>query len=120
MVSRGTSRNRDQTSELPITNMPAGGSERSASTEGYSRLPNGRKRHPIPSIFCLTDSGLNLDLQLWNERIMSLSAPHILRSLSSALQISSGPVSYTHLRAHETKANLVCRLLLEKKKRILS
>jgi len=22
------------------------------------------------------------------------------------------PVSYTHLRAHETKANLVCRLLL--------
>ena len=27
------------------------------------------------------------------------------------------PVSYTHLRAHETKANLVCRLLLEKKKK---
>ena len=30
------------------------------------------------------------------------------------------PVSYTHLRAHETKANLVCRLLLEKKKRTVS
>ena len=27
------------------------------------------------------------------------------------------PDSYTHLRAHETKANLVCRLLLEKKKK---
>src|SRR5660397_133033 len=26
----------------------------------------------------------------------------------------AAPVSYTHLRAHETKANLVCRLLLEK------
>src|SRR5665213_3108709 len=26
------------------------------------------------------------------------------------------PVSYTHLRAHETGRNLVCRLLLEKKK----
>ncbi len=26
------------------------------------------------------------------------------------------PVSYTHLRAHETRGNLVCRLLLEKKK----
>ena len=26
------------------------------------------------------------------------------------------PVSYTHLRAHETEADLVCRLLLEKKK----
>ena len=28
---------------------------------------------------------------------------------------SIGPVSYTHLRAHETGRNLVCRLLLEKK-----
>ena len=28
-------------------------------------------------------------------------------------------VSYTHLRAHETEADLVCRLLLEKKKRFL-
>ena len=27
------------------------------------------------------------------------------------------PVSYTHLRAHETRHDLVCRLLLEKKKR---
>ena len=26
-------------------------------------------------------------------------------------------VSYTHLRAHETEADLVCRLLLEKKKK---
>ena len=31
--------------------------------------------------------------------------------------ISHIAVSYTHLRAHETKANLVCRLLLEKKKK---
>ena len=28
-----------------------------------------------------------------------------------------GPVSYTHLRAHETVLDLVCRLLLEKKKK---
>src|SRR5450756_2737046 len=27
------------------------------------------------------------------------------------------PVSYTHLRAHETRHELVCRLLLEKKKK---
>ena len=26
------------------------------------------------------------------------------------------PVSYTHLRAHETVLDIVCRLLLEKKK----
>src|SRR5665648_167984 len=29
---------------------------------------------------------------------------------------SIGPVSYTHLRAHETRHDLVCRLLLETKK----
>src|SRR5450756_3122735 len=28
--------------------------------------------------------------------------------------IIAGPVSYTHLRAHETRHDLVCRLLLEK------
>eukprot|EP00658_Telonema_sp_P-2_P041559 TRINITY_DN29745_c0_g1_i2.p1 TRINITY_DN29745_c0_g1~~TRINITY_DN29745_c0_g1_i2.p1 ORF type:complete len:207 (-),score=37.20 TRINITY_DN29745_c0_g1_i2:20-640(-) len=30
------------------------------------------------------------------------------------------PVSYTHLRAHETPEHLVCRLLLEKKKKKIS
>src|SRR5674536_398787 len=30
--------------------------------------------------------------------------------------LSQRPVSYTHLRAHETPEHLVCRLLLEKKK----
>src|SRR5674476_1636971 len=30
--------------------------------------------------------------------------------------VNKSPVSYTHLRAHETGRNLVCRLLLEKKK----
>ena len=29
----------------------------------------------------------------------------------------TAPVSYTHLRAHETDSYLVCRLLLEKKKK---
>ena len=32
-------------------------------------------------------------------------------------QIGIEAVSYTHLRAHETGRNLVCRLLLEKKKK---
>ena len=37
---------------------------------------------------------------------------------SSAVKSLDGtlPVSYTHLRAHETVLDLVCRLLLEKKK----
>ena len=33
-------------------------------------------------------------------------------------EIKAEPVSYTHLRAHETRHDLVCRLLLEKKKKI--
>ena len=32
------------------------------------------------------------------------------------LTFGDNPVSYTHLRAHETVLDLVCRLLLEKKK----
>eukprot|EP00826_Nyctotherus_ovalis_P022987 TRINITY_DN17711_c0_g1_i4.p1 TRINITY_DN17711_c0_g1~~TRINITY_DN17711_c0_g1_i4.p1 ORF type:complete len:117 (+),score=32.37 TRINITY_DN17711_c0_g1_i4:113-463(+) len=36
---------------------------------------------------------------------------------SNSLYIIPAPVSYTHLRAHETGRNLVCRLLLEKKKK---
>ena len=32
--------------------------------------------------------------------------------------LSFDAVSYTHLRAHETPEHLVCRLLLEKKKKI--
>src|SRR5665647_3813986 len=35
----------------------------------------------------------------------------------SLATLSGGPVSYTHLRAHETDSYLVCRLLLEKKKK---
>ena len=35
----------------------------------------------------------------------------------AVLLCSAGAVSYTHLRAHETVLDLVCRLLLEKKKK---
>ncbi len=34
-----------------------------------------------------------------------------------AARYPCSPVSYTHLRAHETDQYLVCRLLLEKKKK---
>ena len=43
----------------------------------------------------------------------SMSANNIVMFLKIA-------VSYTHLRAHETRHDLVCRLLLEKKKRHLA
>ena len=61
------------------------------------------------------DSDLIAELQE-----MGPSAIEEIRALNSMsddeLEKYVSPVSYTHLRAHETKANLVCRLLLEKKK----
>ena len=39
-----------------------------------------------------------------------------LDRLAQYVSPDSPPVSYTHLRAHETREDLVCRLLLEKKK----
>ena len=40
----------------------------------------------------------------------------VVNNKSLQLVNRSKPVSYTHLRAHETLRYLVCRLLLEKKK----
>src|SRR5450756_2724535 len=45
---------------------------------------------------------------------------HLPSTLNPSARISfsiTGSVSYTHLRAHETRHDLVCRLLLEKKKK---
>src|SRR5450759_181229 len=39
------------------------------------------------------------------------------RRASVLIQNHPSAVSYTHLRAHETRHDLVCRLLLEKKKK---
>ena len=47
----------------------------------------------IPATGLIDSTGL-LELIAWYEKTYQI------------------PVSYTHLRAHETKANLVCRLLL--------
>ena len=52
------------------------------------------------------DSNIHLELELPK------------KSLSLAdLGYTKDAVSYTHLRAHETPEHLVCRLLLEKKKK---
>ena len=45
------------------------------------------------------------------EAVMQWVADRLLARIDKA-----APVSYTHLRAHETVLDLVCRLLLEKKK----
>src|SRR5665647_1519379 len=50
-----------------------------------------------------------------HERLSSSPTPSA-RPRHSCHRRRPGPVSYTHLRAHETDSYLVCRLLLEKKK----
>ncbi len=41
----------------------------------------------------------------------------LCNSFGRSARYPGSPVSYTHLRAHETSLHLVCRLLLEKKKK---
>eukprot|EP00658_Telonema_sp_P-2_P064677 TRINITY_DN53841_c0_g1_i1.p3 TRINITY_DN53841_c0_g1~~TRINITY_DN53841_c0_g1_i1.p3 ORF type:complete len:134 (-),score=20.13 TRINITY_DN53841_c0_g1_i1:83-484(-) len=55
----------------------------------------------------------------WSQESHHLFGPafrHAVRCLVPVLATRVAPVSYTHLRAHETPEHLVCRLLLEKKK----
>ena len=44
-------------------------------------------------------------------------APLVPRHVAELIRKHGLAVSYTHLRAHETPEHLVCRLLLEKKKK---
>ena len=50
------------------------------------------------------------------EQIINLIENEGITHFISGMAIGVDTVSYTHLRAHETGRNLVCRLLLEKKK----
>ena len=56
----------------------------------------------------------------WAAAFTFLTGLYLLYWLSITVNIGivlgAVTVSYTHLRAHETEADLVCRLLLEKKK----
>ena len=51
-----------------------------------------------------------------NARHLGMASYHAMKALEHDM-IGVCTVSYTHLRAHETRHDLVCRLLLEKKKR---
>mgnify|MGYP003381505295 CR=1 FL=1 len=52
-----------------------------------------------------------------NTKEMRAKSPEDLnKELLELRKAQFSPVSYTHLRAHETVLDLVCRLLLEKKK----
>src|SRR3546814_7214747 len=70
---------------------------------------------------CIRDSHLSMPQFAWirwHEAMQSMNGGHKKAAKPSphTAGTRSKPVSYTHLRAHETSQDPVCRLLLEKKK----
>ena len=62
-----------------------------------------------------------IDINWIQSAIEQINQGQKLKTILSNVQLTDGriipsTVSYTHLRAHETRHDLVCRLLLEKKK----
>ena len=63
---------------------------------------------------CIRDRARNAGLLA--ARILGAGeGPEAARIRDALTTFRGTPVSYTHLRAHETVLDLVCRLLLEKK-----
>ena len=60
-------------------------------------------------------NGVNVENKIRTMEVSSRVSP--IATLDFVREAMVAPVSYTHLRAHETRHDLVCRLLLEKKKK---
>ena len=63
---------------------------------------------------CIRDRGLPIEFV---QDVRTAAILHDVGKISTPdrVLLKAGPVSYTHLRAHETVLDLVCRLLLETK-----
>ena len=73
-------------------------------------LPEGK------GLVLLTDGLFEGHIGHGNERLGEAGLLELARTLADLPGRAFAPVPYTHLRAHETVLELVCRLLLEKKK----
>ena len=73
----------------------------------YSTLKHVRRTHTLQYMY---------DALLYNSVPVPYCTAACWYSNPSVRTTEVGAVSYTHLRAHETVLDLVCRLLLEKKK----
>eukprot|EP00657_Telonema_sp_P-1_P012430 TRINITY_DN89_c0_g1_i1.p1 TRINITY_DN89_c0_g1~~TRINITY_DN89_c0_g1_i1.p1 ORF type:complete len:102 (+),score=66.98 TRINITY_DN89_c0_g1_i1:89-394(+) len=86
-------------------------SRSSAASDVYKRqIQDCGFEHPSEvQSECIPQAILGMDVLCQAKSGMGKTAVFVLTTLQ--------PVSYTHLRAHETVLDLVCRLLLEKKKK---
>src|SRR5678809_592833 len=73
-----------------------------------SMFMHGGWAHLLGNMLFLWVFGDNIENRIGHIR-------YLIFYLVCGIIASLSPVSYTHLRAHETGRNLVCRLLLEKK-----
>src|SRR5450756_2984977 len=75
--------------------------------------------HAIWSILTQGKSGFanHPETLRWKGKLKALYSRH--ERLADEMALRGYTVSYTHLRAHETRHDLVCRLLLEKKKKTI-
>ena len=88
----------------------------SAASDVYKRQAVGQQAFADLQVFEVTAEGVHagVDGRRAAHEFTGHRRQHGRRTLHRcALQVA---VSYTHLRAHETVLDLVCRLLLEKKK----
>src|SRR5450759_5843552 len=78
-------------------------------------VPSSNTTHRFPNRRRLQEGATLRDEARASCRASRCAATHAISPRFRPCGI--GPVSYTHLRAHETRHDLVCRLLLEKKKK---
>ena len=85
------------------------------ATPGFNLQPSA-ERVPVASNYITNFDFLNQYLpdtyEKEFERYGNRTISGFLRMVGAEMPTNSDPVSYTHLRAHETGRNLVCRLLL--------
>eukprot|EP00658_Telonema_sp_P-2_P039292 TRINITY_DN28111_c0_g1_i4.p1 TRINITY_DN28111_c0_g1~~TRINITY_DN28111_c0_g1_i4.p1 ORF type:complete len:118 (-),score=34.99 TRINITY_DN28111_c0_g1_i4:63-416(-) len=84
-------------------------------------IPCPRWLLATPRVMMYTRSGEELQTELVCFFLPSSTSRNAVTAPTStstlSLVVCARTVSYTHLRAHETPEHLVCRLLLEKKKK---
>src|SRR5678809_856628 len=85
--------------------------DRHATALGHDFIPYRNHVYRVVNL-CLAVTGASRD---GLDKIAVAAAFHDLGIWTDHTFDYIAPVSYTHLRAHETGRNLVCRLLLEKK-----
>ena len=89
-----------------------------SSANGLDRNQYDRNGNPIDTTAVVDANTIPIGLYSWKVDSRFGNVTYIpVDTLQHAFQNSNDTVSYTHLRAHETGRNLVCRLLLEKKKK---